>query len=311
MRTGGIKISGDKPVPVCFKQGKDMDKKAKDRTGYHSGSKGAIHIVGIGPGGLEHLTFKARKTFEGCDVIVGYKTYVDLVKNLIRGKEVFSTGMTQEVDRCQKAIELAAQGKKVAVVSSGDAGIYGMAGLIYELMFNRHTNEEGEKRGKGETEKKISGSPVHRFSDSFIIEVIPGVPAFCAAASLLGAPLMHDFASISLSDLLTPWETIKRRLKLAAEGDFVIILYNPKSKARTFQLEEAIDMISSSRGAHTPVGIVKNGTREGEDIKIATLKELPVHYDFIDMSTILIIGNSTTFVSNNKMITPRGYNVRI
>ncbi|HAG51148.1 MAG TPA: cobalt-precorrin-3B C(17)-methyltransferase, partial [Deltaproteobacteria bacterium] len=115
----------------------------------------------------------------------------------------------------------------------------------------------------------------------------------------------------SLSDLLTPWETIKRRLKLAAEGDFVIILYNPKSKARTFQLEEAIDMISSSRGAHTPVGIVKNGTREGEDIKIATLKELPVHYDFIDMSTILIIGNSTTFVSNNKMITPRGYNVRI
>ena len=202
--------------------------------------------------------------------------------------------MTKEIDRCQKAIELALQGNKVAVVSSGDAGIYGMAGLVFELL------QESEEGGKSEIENRKS---------KIFVSVIPGVPAFCAAASLLGAPLMHDFASISLSDLLTPWEIIKKRLKMASEGDFVIILYNPKSKTRVSQIEGAIEIISMHRDGNTPVGIVKNALRDGEEIKITTLRELPGCYDFIDMSTILIIGNSATFISNNRMITPRGYNV--
>ncbi len=232
---------------------------------------------------MEHLTFKAKETLGNCDVVVGYKTYIDLIEGAIPGKEIFSTSMTKEVDRCQKAVELAIQGKNVAVVSSGDAGIYGMAGLVLQLISD--------------------------FKSQIPITVIPGVPAFCAAAGLLGAPLMHDFASISLSDLLTPWETIKKRLEMAAEGDFVIILYNPKSKTRVSQLEKAVGIISSQRKDTTVVGIVKNVTREKEEIKITTLKEMPTHYDFIDMTTIVIIGNSSTFVADNRMITPRGYDV--
>lgn len=235
---------------------------------------------------MEHLTFKAKEALENCDVVVGYKTYIDLIKRLIPNKEIFSTGMTKEIDRCQKAIDLALQGKKVAVVSSGDAGIYGMAGLVLELL-------------QGPGENKLVPA----------VEVIPGVPAFCVAASLLGAPLMHDFASISLSDLLTPWETIKKRLEMASAADFVIILYNPKSKTRVSQLEEAVAIISAHRNENTPVGIVKNAAREGEEMTITTLKDMPSYYDFVDMTTIVIIGNSSTFAVDNKMITPRGYNV--
>ncbi|MBI3398987.1 MAG: precorrin-3B C(17)-methyltransferase [Deltaproteobacteria bacterium] len=283
-----------------------MDKKTEDRKSDHSRSQGSLCIVGIGPGSLEHLTFKAKEALEKCDVVVGYKTYIDLIKSLIQGKEIFSTGMTKEVDRCRKAIELASQGKKVAVVSSGDAGIYGMAGLVYELL--RVQDSRFKIQGSRHDEKKRTCN-LQLATCNLTIEVIPGVPAFCAAASLLGAPLMHDFASISLSDLLTAWETIKKRLKAAAEGDFVIILYNPKSKTRVFQLKEAIDIIATQRSNSTPVGIVKNATRDGEEIKITALKELPAHYDFIDMTTIVIIGNSATFISDSKMITPRGYNV--
>lgn len=207
--------------------------------------------------------------------------------------------MTKEVDRCQKAVELALQGKKVAVVSSGDAGIYGMAGLVLELV---------RSSGLG-VRSKDNNSKLRTQYSELSIQVVPGVPAFCAAASLLGAPLMHDFASISLSDLLTPWQTIKKRLKIASEGDFVIILYNPKSKTRVSQIEEAIGIISMHRDGNTPVGIVKNATREEEEIKITTLKQMPSYYGFIDMAAIVIIGNSSTFIAYNKMITPRGYNV--
>lgn len=262
-------------------------------------SQGDIYVVGIGPGGVEHLTFRAKEVLENCDVIVGYKTYIDLIKDVIQGKEIFSTGMTKEIDRCQKAIKLAISGKKVAVVSSGDAGIYGMAGLVLELLGGRRREVESGK-DKNHTPHPTSHIPV---------SIIPGVPAFCAAASLLGAPLMHDFASISLSDLLTPWETIRERLEMASAADFVIILYNPKSKTRISQLEEAISIISSHRNHNTPVGIVKNAAREGEEIKITTLKEVLSHYDFIDMTTIVIIGNSATFIANDKIITPRGYDV--
>lgn len=259
---------------------------------------------------MEHLTLKAKEVLEGCDVVVGYKSYIDLLSSLIKGKEVFSTGMAREVERCQKAIEWAMEGRRVALVSSGDAGIYGMAGLVLELMFNRHGSEEREKGRKGERERQFPDSPIPRFSDSFEIQVIPGVPAFCAAGALLGAPLMHDFASISLSDLLTPWETIKRRLEMAGLGDFVVILYNPKSRKRTKQLQEAVEIISRYRKGNTPVGIVKDATRDGERVEITTLGEISRHYASIDMSTILIVGNSKTFTHSGRMITPRGYPLR-
>ena len=209
--------------------------------------------------------------------------------------------MTQEVERCNKAIELAMSGKKVAVVSSGDSGIYGMAGLALELL------QKSEVRSQKSGEK--DNSELRTPNSELSVSIIPGVPAFCAAAGLLGAPLMHDFASISLSDLLTPWETIKKRLKMAAEGDFVIILYNPKSKKRVSQLKEAIDIISAHRKHNTPVGIVKDATRKDEAVRVTVLGDIASHYDFIDMSTIVIIGNSTTFITEGKMITPRGYNV--
>lgn len=240
---------------------------------------GSIHIIGIGPGGEEHLTFRAKDVILDSDVIIGYKTYIDLLSNLIKEKEIFSTGMTREVARCQKAIEFAQGGKKVAVISSGDSGIYGMAGLILELL-------EGRK---------------------LPVSVIPGVPAFCAAGALLGAPLMNDFAAISLSDILTPWDVIRKRLDAAAQGDFVIILYNPKSKKRVSQLHEAIEIIAKFRKGDTPVGIVKGAARKDEEVRISLLKDAALHYDFIDMTTILIIGNSATYLSDGRMITSRGY----
>lgn len=223
---------------------------------------------------------KAKEALTSADAVVGYTRYVSLVKGLIEGKEVFSTGMTHEVERCKKAIELAREGKKVAVVSSGDAGIYGMAGLILELL-----NEE----------------------DKTAVEVIPGVPAFVAASSLLGAPLMHDFASISLSDLLTDWAVIEARLEAAARADFVIALYNPKSSKRVEGLGRAFDIIGRFRDGSTPVGMVRNATREDEEVIVTTLKDAPSFVDKIDMLTILIIGNSSTFSANGRIITPRGY----
>lgn len=202
------------------------------------------------------------------------------MKPIIEGKELFSTGMTHEVERCKKAIELAREGKRVAVVSSGDSGIYGMAGLILELL----------------TEK-----------DKISVEVIPGVPAFVAAASLLGAPLMHDFASVSLSDLLTDWAVIEARIEAAASADFVIALYNPKSSKRVKGLGKALDIIGRHRDASTPVGIVRNATREDEEVIVTTLKDAPSFDDKIDMLTILIIGNSSSFAIDGRVITPRGY----
>lgn len=236
--------------------------------------------MGLGPGGLEDLTLRAKKALEAADCVVGYTRYVELVRPLTGGKEVFSTGMTHEVQRCEKAISLAKAGKLVAVVSSGDSGIYGMAGLIFEL---------------------LSGD------NSVEVEVIPGVPAFVAAASLLGAPLMHDFASISLSDLLTDWALIETRLDSAAKADFVIALYNPKSSKRVEGLGRALEVIGRHRDGSTPVGIVRNASRKDEEVIITTLKEAPSFAGKIDMLTILIIGNSSTFSAGGRLITPRGY----
>ncbi|MCC6501949.1 MAG: precorrin-3B C(17)-methyltransferase [Deltaproteobacteria bacterium] len=259
-----------------------MPEKDKDRTRDNSRRHSAIKVVGLGPGGLEDLTLRAKAALEAADCVVGYTRYVDLVRPLIegKGKEVFSTGMTHEVERCEKAIAIAKEGKLVAVVSSGDSGIYGMAGLIFELL-----------SGDGTVE----------------VEVIPGVPAFVAAASLLGAPLMHDFASISLSDLLTDWDLIEARLEAASKADFVIALYNPKSSKRIEGLIRAIDVIGRSRAGATPVGIVRNASRKDEEVIVTTLADALSFAGKIDMLTILIIGNSSTYSSGGRMITPRGY----
>jgi len=253
-----------------------------------------LYVVGIGPGGLNHMTFEANEAIEFSDVVVGYQTYLEFVEPLLAGKEIVSSGMMREVERCREALNIAALGKNVALVSSGDAGVYGMAGLVFELVGAdlRVCPEKGEH----------TGSPLQDVE----IVVVPGVSAVQAAASVLGAPLMHDFAVISLSDLLTPWGVITRRLRAAASADFVVALYNPKSKGRITQIEEARQILLASRPAATPVGIVRNACREGEEKTVTTLGEMLEHD--IDMFSIVIIGNSATFVDGRgRMVTPRGY----
>jgi adenosylcobyric acid synthase len=243
-----------------------------------------LFVVGIGPGGYPHITPAARDAIEAAEVVVGYRTYLDFIPDLLRGKELVSTGMTREVERCRQALDIAAAGRTTALVSSGDAGVYGMAGLVLELV--------------------SSGlwGPVE-------IEIVPGISAVQAAAARLGAPLMHDFAVVSLSDLLTPWESIRRRLEAAASADFVVALYNPKSRGRIIQLSEARQILLRHRSPETPVGIVRNACRDGEEVTIATLGELPE--EKVDMMSIVLVGNSSTLLDNcGRMVTPRGYKIR-
>ena len=247
-----------------------------------SPSKGKIYIVGTGPGNLDHITPYARKAIQKSDVIVGYGTYLDLIKELTGEKEIVSTGMTQEIDRCRKALELAANGRVVSVISGGDPGIYAMAGLVFELLRKEH---------------QTTGMPS--------VEVIPGISALNACASRLGAPLMHDFASISLSDRLTPWELIEKRLAAAAMADFVIALYNPRSKGRVEHIDKARAIIMQHRRPDTPVGLVTGAMRENERIVVTDLEHMTEHD--IGMQTTVIIGNSNTFAWDGWMVTPRGY----
>lgn len=240
-----------------------------------------IYVIGIGPGSKELMTLQAIKAMEDAEVIVGYKTYINLIKEFIGGKEVIQNGMRQEIDRCREAVEIAKTGKNVAVISSGDAGIYGMAGLILEL-----------------TSKEEKDLPV---------KVIPGVTASIGAAAILGAPIMHDFCHISLSDLLTPWEVIEKRLRLAAEADFVICLYNPRSKGRSEHLSNAFKIMGEFKDKNTPVGIVKDVGRENEDKFICTFDTMD--FERVDMTTMVVIGNKSTFIHDDLMITPRGYTV--
>ncbi|BDV44393.1 cobyric acid synthase [Geotalea uraniireducens] len=242
-----------------------------------------LYVVGIGPGDLDHMTFEASEAIEYAETVVGYKTYLELIEPLLLGKEVVSSGMMKEVERCRQALELAAAGKTVALVSGGDAGVYGMAGLVLEL-----ANEMAEPPE---------------------IVIVPGVSAVQAAAAVLGAPLMHDFAVISLSDLLTPWDQIERRLVAAAAADFVVALYNPRSKGRVTQLEEARAILLAVRPSTTPVGIVRNACRAGEERIVTTLAGLLDHP--VDMFSLVIVGNSATFVDDaGRMVTPRGYATR-
>lgn len=242
-----------------------------------------LYIVGIGPGNRENMTFSAIHALNSSDIIAGYTTYIELIKDIIQGKEVVCTGMTKEVDRCREAVKLASNGNTVAVVSSGDAGVYGMAGLILEVIGKEYS-----------------------LSD-FDVEVIPGVTAGNSSAALLGAPLMHDYVTISLSDWLTSWETIENRLHCAGKGDFVVVLYNPKSKSRTEYISKAKDILLEYKSPTTPVGIVKNAFREEENRQITVLEKMDECE--IDMLSTVIIGNSSTYIDGRFMITPRGYSI--
>lgn len=246
--------------------------------------------MSLGPGSAEYLAPRARAALAASQVVVGYQTYVDLIAPLLTHQEVVATGMKAEVKRCQAAIDRVRTGEDVALVSSGDAGIYGMAGLILEMCA-----AQGLKVGQAEADGEVD----------LYLEVIPGVPALAAGAALLGAPLMHDFAAISLSDLLTPWEVIERRVAAAAEGDFVVVLYNPKSRKRDWQLQAVVELLLRHREPHTPVGLVSRAMRPGEEVVITTLENLPAQP--VDMQTIIIVGNSQTFRYGDYMVTPRGY----
>ena len=246
--------------------------------------------MSLGPGFPDYIIPQARAALNAAQVVVGYRTYVELLGPLLSHQEVVVSGMKAEVQRCQMAIDRASEGQRVALISSGDAGIYGMAGLVLEIC-----GAQGLEAAPPET-----AGPV-----DFYLEVIPGVPALAAGAALLGAPLMHDFASISLSDLLTPWEIIEKRLLASAQGDFVIVLYNPKSKKRDWQLGAVRDLLLRYRDPETPVGIVTRAMREGQAVTITTLQDLLQHP--VDMQTVVIVGNSQTYTYGPYMITPRGY----
>ncbi len=253
-------------------------------------------MVSLGPGFPQYMAPEARGALERAELIVGYKTYIRLVRELFPEKEYVSRGMRQEVERCRLALEAAQEGRHVALVSSGDAGVYGMAGLVLELC-----------RVEGIAVSPPRVTPVENGESSIMVTIIPGISAINAAASRLGAPLMHDFASISLSDHLTPWEVIERRIRCASEGDFVIALYNPRSATRPHLLEQAVRLIGMYREGTTPVGIVWRAMREGERVLLCALDRIP--YDEVDMHATLIVGNSRTYLWRGWMITPRGYRV--
>ncbi|WP_231714669.1 precorrin-3B C(17)-methyltransferase [Desulfonema ishimotonii] len=233
---------------------------------------------------------RAADVLKQAHAIAGYTTYIKLIAPLIEGKKVVSTGMKKEVERVEAAIDLALGGESCAVVSSGDAGVYAMAGLVFEMC----------------QKKDIAiATPGTDDKEALQIEVVPGIPALAAGASLLGAPLTHDFAAISLSDLLTPWALIQKRLEAAASADFVIVIYNPKSKKRSGHLEEAQKIALKYRDPKTPVGIVTGAMRENQRIQLTTLDQL--HAADVDMQTTVFIGNSNTFEYLGYMVTPRGY----
>lgn len=244
---------------------------------------GKIMLVGIGPGSHEHMTQRARDAIAEADVVIGYSTYIKLVADLLDGKEVVKKGMTEELDRAVNALDCACEGKKVALISSGDAGVYGMAGPTYEVLFQAGWTPD---------------SPI-------TVEVVPGASAINACAALVGAPLTHDFCSISLSDLLTPWPVIARRLDAVAAADFVVALYNPKSGRRTQQIVQAQQLFLRHRRPDTPVAVVKSAYRRRERIEFTTLDRMS-DCD-IGMLTTVLIGNSHTFVQHGLMVTPRGY----
>ena len=245
---------------------------------------GKVSVVGIGPGEYEQMTIKADKALKSADIIAGYNVYVELVKAYYPDKEYMTTPMKQESLRCALALESAAEGKNVALICSGDAGVYGMSGLLYELKALYEDDEEFQR---------------------IEIEVISGVTAALSGAALLGAPLIHDFCVISLSDLLTPWDKIEKRLISAAAADFVIVLYNPSSKKRADYLKKACELILKYKDENIVCGVTRNIGRQDEEYQIMSLGALKDYN--ADMFTTVFIGNSQTREIDGKMVTPRGY----
>jgi precorrin-3B C17-methyltransferase len=240
-------------------------------------------VVGIGPGAQEHTTPAALRAIQEAELVVGYTTYIRLVRHLLDGKDVVKTGMTEEIGRARAAVERARAGANVAIISSGDAGVYGMASLVFQVL-----RELGWKRGE---------SPELR--------LIPGMTALNSTGSLVGAPLGHDFCAISLSDLLTPWPVITRRIEAAASADFVIGLYNPASGRRTRQIVEAQEIIRRHRDGSTPVALVKSAYRRLQSVELSDLDHF-LEFE-IGMLTTVLVGSSNTIVYEGYMITPRGY----
>ncbi len=241
---------------------------------------GTLTVVGTGPGAADLITPRAHQAIKDAEIVVGYKTYLDLIADILQPEqEVISSAMMQEIDRCRKALELADSGRKVALVCGGDPGIYAMAGLVFELV--KETNSSSR------------------------IDIIPGIAALNSCAAILGAPLMHDFAAISLSDLMTPWGVIEKRLEAAAAADFVTVIYNPKSKKRISQIVRAREIMLEHRAPQTPVGIVSAATRANESVRLTTLEKMLD--EEIGMQTTVVIGNTATFIFGDRMVTPRGY----
>ena len=239
---------------------------------------GKLFVVGLGPGDYDNMTVRADRALQSCDCIVGYHVYVDLVKDRYPGKKTLTTPMTKEADRCRMALDAARSGENVAMVCSGDSGIYGMAALIYELR-----GEDAEPE----------------------IDVIPGLTAACSGAALLGAPLTHDFAVVSLSDRLTPWETIEKRLEAAAQADLSVVLYNPASHGRPDHLRRACGILLRTLPEDRPCGIARNIGREGQGRELLTLGQLKDAE--VDMFCTVFIGNSATKLIGGELVTPRGY----
>ncbi len=237
-----------------------------------------LKVVGFGSGAKDNMTLEAVEAITDADIVVGYKTYVDILKQYFPQKEYYHTDMMQEKERCQYAIDRVKEGYEVALVCSGDSGIYGMASLVYELA-----------------------------QGSIEVKVVSGVTAASSGAAILGAPLSHDFAVISLSDCMTPWELIKKRVYAAADSDMVLCIYNPSSRRRKGYLKEACDIVLKVQSPDTVCGYVKNIGRKDEESRVLTLKELAECE--VDMFTTVYIGNSHTIVSDGRMVTPRGYRV--
>ena len=247
-------------------------------------NQGVLHLVGLGPGARDLMSPVAVDILSRCDVVIGYSGYIEQVKDLMESKDIVAMDLGEEMQRASKAVELASAGKSVAVVSSGDAGIYGMAAPVFQHLASIGWDGENPR-----------------------VEVVPGISALQSAASLLGSPLTQDFCAISLSDLMTPWDVIRKRLNAAAQGDFVVVLYNPRSRKRQRHLAEAREALLDSRGGDTPVGLVRNAYRPDQQVSLTTLGELDSRFEDVDMFTTVVIGNSTTYVAGNRMITPRGY----
>ena len=250
-------------------------------------------MVGTGPGNASHMSGRAIEVIKEARCIAGYTTYIDLIASLVKGKEIISTGMMKEIDRVEQAIETALAGTSCALISGGDPGVYAMAGLVFELC---------EKRG---IPIFRPGADLEGNTRGLEVEVVPGIPALAAGAALAGAPLTHDFACVSLSDLMTPWEMIEKRIKHAAMADFVIVIYNPKSKKRNWQLKAAQDIILQSRAKATPVAVVTGAMRENQEVVFTELGQMDSAE--VGMQTVIFVGSTSSMKYMDFLFTPRGY----